>query len=412
MIDVFLVHDDVERCAAIRSAVKSNPDLNLISETQTGREGLFAAATMLTGHPRMLVVRLNLGDMTGFDFIAQVRQKAPDIYIIPALEGSEGGQVWQSLLQLELRDVLVGAIPSAEISKILAGAAPRAQERFDVNRAPAGIQGESFVISVVSARGGIGKSVVATNLAAAIARLSDSVALLDFSLCPGDFAVMLDDVPRNNIMDAVQQGGNLDAEYLNNTFAQHPRLKFRYLASPNQEFDSSGFDYNVGAAIMQATRTLSQYVVVDTGMAMAGPTIAAIDSSDIIFLITSRDVARLLSAKNMIKFLKNDRQVTNQKLKILVNEAEIGAEISESEIESLLEHPVAAYLPCNAGPVTFSINSGAPIVVAEPHHPISVVLNKLAELSFYRWQEKPAEDSKATKKGLLGAKTSQRLSLK
>jgi len=412
MIDVLLVHDDVERCAAIRSAIKSNPELNLISETQTGREGLFAAATMLTGHPRMLIVRLNLGDMTGFDFIAQVRQKASDIYIIPALEGSEGGQVWQNLLQLELRDVLVGAIPPPEIAKILGGAAPRAQERFDMNRAPAAIQGESFVISVVSARGGIGKSVVATNLASAMAKLSDSVTLLDFSLSPGDFAVMLDDVPRNNIMDAVQQGGNLDAEYLNNTLAQHPRLKFRYLASPNQEFDASGFDYNVGAAIMAATRTLSQYVVVDTGIAMAGPTIAAIDASDIIFLITSRDVARLLSAKNMIKFLKNDRQVTNQKLKILVNEAEIGAEISESEIESLLEHPVAAYLPCNAGPVTFSINSGAPIVIAEPHHPISVVLNKLAELSFYRWQEKPADDSKNTKKGLLGAKTSQRLSLK
>lgn len=412
MIDVLLVHDDVERCAAIRNAVKSNPDLNLISETQTGREGLFAAATMLTGHPRLLIVRLNLGDMTGFDFISQVRQKAPDIYIIPALEGSEGGQVWQNLLQMELRDVLVGPIPSNEISKVLAIAAPRAQERFDANRAPTSIQGESFVISVIGARGGVGKSVIAINLAASLAKLSESVTLLDFSLNPGDFAVMLDDVPRNNIMDAVQQGGSLDAEYLNNTLAPHPRLRFRYLASPNQEFDPSGFDYNVGTALMQATRTLSQYIVVDTGLAMSGSTIAAVDASDIIFLVTSRDVARLLSAKNLIKYLKNDRQITNQKLKVLVNEAEIGAEISESEIESLLEHPVAAYLPCNAGPITFSINSGAPIVVAEPHHPISVVLNKLAELSFYRWQEKPQEDPKATKRGLMGAKSSQKLSFK
>ncbi len=405
MIDVLLVHDDVERCAAIRAAIKSNPELNLISETQTGREGLFAAATMLTGHPRMLIVRLNLGDMTGFDFINQVRQKAPDIYIIPALEGTEGGQVWQNLLQLELRDVLVGPIPTTEISKILNTAAPRAQEQFDNNRAPAAIEGEAFVVSVVSARGGLGKSVVATNLASAMAKLSDSVTLLDFSLNPGDFAVMLDDVPRNNIMDAVQQGGTLDSEYLNNTLAPHPRLRFRYLASPNQDFDASGFDYNVAAAIMAATRTLSQYIVVDTGLSMAGPTIAAIDSSDIIFLITSRDVARLLSAKSLIKFLKNDRQITNQKLKVLVNEAEIGAEISESEIESLLEHPVAAYLPCNAAPITFSINSGTPIVIAEPHHPISVVLNKLAELSFYRWQEKPPEEPKvATKKGLLSSR--------
>jgi pilus assembly protein CpaE len=403
MIDVFLVHDDVERCAAIRTAIKANPDLNLISETQTGREGLFAAATMLTGHPRMLIVRLNLGDMTGFDFIAQVRQKAHDIYIIPALEGTEGGQVWQNLLQLELRDVLVGPIPPPEISKVLATASPRAQERFDQNRTPTGIEGEAFVISVVGARGGVGKSVIATNLAASMAKLTDSVTLLDFSLNAGDFAVMLDDVPRDNIMNAVQQGGALDAEYLNNTLAPHPRLRFRYLASPNQELDSSAFsafDYNVGAAIMTATRTLSQYIIVDTGIAMGGPTIAAIDASDIIFLVTSRDVARLLAAKSLIKYLKNDRQVTNQKLKVLVNEAEIGAEISETEIESLLEHPVAAYLPSNPGPITFSINSGAPIVVAEPHHPISVVLNKLAELSFYRWQEKPADDGKS-KKGII-----------
>ncbi len=412
MIDVFVVHDDPERTAAIRTAVKSSPDMKLVSETGTGREGLFAAATILTGHPRMLIVRLNLGDMTGFDFIQQVRQKAPDIYIIPALEGTEGGQVWQNLLQLELRDVLVGPLPPAEISKILNGASPRAQQKFEHNKAPANIQGESFVISVISARGGVGKSVIATNLAAAIAKLNDSVTLLDFSLSPGDFAVMLDDVPRNNVMDAVHQGGALDAEYLNNTLAPHPRLNFRYLASPNQEFDPSGFDYNVGLAIMQATRTLAQYVVVDTGMAMAGATVAAVDASDIIFLVTSRDVARLLSAKSLIKFLKTDRQVTNQKLKVLVNEAEIGAEISENEIESLLEHPVAAYLPCNAGPVTFSINSGTPIVVAEPHHPISVVLNKLAELSYYRWQEKPPEDVKSTKKGLLGTRTSQKVSVR
>jgi pilus assembly protein CpaE len=413
MIDVFLVHDDADRCAAIRAAIAATHDLNLVSETQTGREGLFAAATMLTGHPRMLIVRLNLGDMTGFDFINQVRQKAPDIYIIPALEGTEGGQVWQNLLQLELRDVIVGPVPSAEIARVLAQAAPRAQVRYDLNRVPTGIHGESFVVSVVSARSGLGKSVIATNLAAAMGKLSDSVTLLDFSLNAGDFAVMLDDVARNNVMDAVQQGGSLDAEYLNNTLAQHPRLPFRYLASPNQEFDPAGFDYNMGAAILQAMRTLTSFLVVDTGLAMAGPTVAAIDNSDVIFLVTNRDVARLLAAKNMIKFIKNDRQVPNHRLKVLVNEAETGAEISENEIESLLEHPVAAYLPGNPGPVTFSINSGTPIVATEGHHPVAVVLNKLAELSYYRWQEKPPEDPKtATKRGLLGARISQRLNLK
>lgn len=415
MIDVFLVHDDVDRASVIRAAIAANPELNLVSETQTGREGGFAVATILQGHPRLLVVRLNLGDINGFDFINQIKAKSPDVYIVPALEGNEGGQVWQNLLQLELRDVIMGQVPQLEVTKVLKSAASRAQLLFDANKAASSsMVGEAFVATVVSARGGVGKSVIATNLAAGIAKQSDSVSLLDFSLNPGDFAVMLDDVPRNNIMDAVAAGGNLDAELLQNLLAPHPRLGFRYLACPNQDFDPSAFDYNVALAMMTAMRSLSQYIVVDTGLSTAGPTIAAVDSSDIIFFLTSRDVARLLGAQRFIKYLKNDRGIPNQKIKVLVNEAEVGAEISESEIESLLEHPVTAYLPCNAAPVTYSINSGSPIVISEPHHPVSVVLAKLAELSYNRWQERtPDQESaklqRATKS--LGAKLSQKLNI-
>lgn len=416
MIDIFLVHDDVDRSAAIRQSIGTNSELALVSETQTGREGMFALSTILTGHPRVLVVRLNLGDMNGFDFIAQVKQKHPDVYIVPCLEGNEGGPVWQSLLQLELRDVLNGPIPVPEIGKVLASAAVRAQEFYDLHkeRTGSGASGEAYVISVMSARSGLGKTVLATNLAAALARQNDSVILVDFSLNPGDFAVMLDNVPRNTIMDAVAAGGNMDSELLQNLLAQHP-LGFRYLACPNQDFDFKSFDYNLGVAMVHALRSLAQYVVIDTGIAMSEPTIAAADNSDIIFLLTSRDVTRLLSAQRFLKYLK-EREIQAQKLKVFVNQAEIGVEISENEIETLLEHPVSAYLPCNAGPVAYSINSGVPIVVSEPQHPISVVLNKIAELTFNHWQEKAPEEGEQKSSGKLpskkGSKISQKLSFR
>jgi hypothetical protein len=73
-------------------------------------------------------------------------------------------------------------------------------------------------------------------------------------------------------------------------------------------------------------------------------------------------------------------------------------------------------LPCNAGPVAYSINSGVPIVVSESHHPISVVLNKLSELTFNRWQDKGDKNtegptSNRKTKGL-GAKLSQKLNFR
>ena len=186
MIDVFLVHDDVERCATIRAAIKSNPELNLISETQTGREGLFAAATMLTGHPRMLIVRLNLGDMTGFDFIAQVRQKAPDLYIIPALG------------RHRRRPSLAEPSP-ARTARCACRARfrrrksprssppPRPARRSASTRTARPPPLKAKLLSSLSCPPVAASASRSSppNLAAAMAKLSDSVTLLDFSLNPG-----------------------------------------------------------------------------------------------------------------------------------------------------------------------------------------------------------------------------------
>jgi pilus assembly protein CpaE len=407
MIDIFLVHDDPDRTAQLRNAVSSNSDLSLVSETATGRDGAFALATVNLGHPRIAVVRLNLADMNGFDLVRQIKQKHPDVYIVPQLEGNESGQVWQTLLQLELRDVLNGPVSGPEILQVLQSAAVRSQKIYDEyqERTGGNLSGNSFVISVLGARSGVGKTVLATNLAAGLAKVASNVSLMDFSLNPGDFAIMLDNVPRNTIMDAVQAGGNLDADLLQNLLSPHD-LGFRYLASPNQEFDAKLFDYNVASAMMQAIRSISEYVVVDTGQAFSEPAIAAADQSDIIFLITLRDVARLSATQRLIKYLK-EREISASKLKVLVSEAEIGEEISESDIEATLEHPVSAYLPSNPASVTLSINRGVPILVSDPGQPISLLFTKLAEYSFNHWQEKPAaggkKQGKSSQKAPLGS---------
>jgi pilus assembly protein CpaE len=404
MTDVFLVHDDPGIAAILRNSIASNPDFSLVSETQAGRDALFAVATISSGRPRLLVLRINLPDMNGFDVIQQMRQRYGDVYIVPVLEGNEGFSVMQTLLQLRLSDVLSATNNSGEIAKILQSAAKASQQVFDQHVASqGGPQGEAFVMSIIGARAGVGKSVLSTNLAAALAKMNNSVVLLDFSLNPGDFAIMLDMVPPSTIEQALQSGGAPDTELLQSLLTSH-EMGFRFLASPNQEFDAKLFDYNIGVALMQASRGCGEYVIVDTGVGMSEPTIAAADNSDIIFLVTSRDVTRLSATQRMLKFLK-DREIPANKFKVIVNEAEVGEEISMSDIEQLLEHPVCAYLPCNAAAVTFSINKGQPIVLADPGQPVAMMLQKLAEISFNKWQDKPLDQAKRK----TGNKVSQKI---
>ncbi len=398
MVELFLLHDDEERSQAIRHAISQNPDFSLVNEAQKGKDSLLALSSIPPGRPRILIVRLTLQDMTGLEVIAQVKQRHPEVYILPALEGNENGQVWQRLIQFGLNDFFNGPISVEEIQTILFTVAKKAQQLYDEIRAKSsGLVKESFLITVASARSGVGKTVFATNLAAAMAKLTKSVALLDCSLNPGDFPIMLDDVPRNTIMEAVNAGGGIDVELLLNLLSTH-KLGFRYLASPSEDFDPKGFDYNITTTILQTMRSIAAHVVVDTGLCYSEPTIAAADSSDLIFVITTRDVTRLLSAQRFIKLLK-EREISPSKIKILVNQAEIGVEISESEIESTLEHPVTAYIPSNPGPVTYSINRGEPLVISEPNEPISHIITRLAQLCYNRWQtDKSAkQDDKKTK---------------
>ncbi len=404
MIEVFLLHDDADRSDAIRYAISQDSRLSLVHEAQKGRESLLGLSSIPPGRPRILIVRLTLPDMTGLEVIAQVKQRHPEVYIVPALEGNEGGQIWQRLVQFGLNDFLNGPLAVEEIQTVLTAVAGKAQQQYESTQAQkTDLVTESFLITVASARSGLGKTVFSTNLAAAMSKLSKNVALLDCSLNPGDFPIMLDDVPRNTIMEAVNSGGGIDIELLLNLLSTH-KLGFRYLACPNEDFDPKGFDYNITTGILQTMRNISSHVIVDTGLCYSEPTIAAADISDLIFVITTRDVTRLLSAQRFLKLLK-EREVSPAKIKVIVNQAEVGVEISENEIETTLEHPVSAYIPSCPGPVTYSINRGEPIVIAEPNEPISQIITRIAQLCYNRWQSDKSHPGDGSKTKAIFKKT-------
>lgn len=405
MVEVFILHDDEAQASRLREIVTSQPNFSLVHESQKGRDTLLAIASIPPGRPRLLVVRLMLQDMNGLDVIAQVKQRFTDVYVIPVLEGNESGQVWQRLVQLGLNDFINGAISAEEIRAVFSVAGKKSQELFDTLRVhKTGNITESFVMTVASARSGLGKTVFATNLTAALSKLSKQVALLDCSLNPGDFPVMLDDVPRNTIMEAVNAGGGIDVELLLNLLSTH-KLGFRYLASPNEDFDPKGFDYNITSTIIQTMRSIASHIVVDTGLCYSEPTIAAADVSDLVFVVTTRDVTRLLSAQRFLKLLK-EREIAASKIKVIVNQAEVGVEISENEIETTLEHPVSAYIPSNPASVTYSINRGEPLVISEPAEPISQIISRIAQLCFNRWQTDRGSDQERAKTKNIFKKTS------
>lgn len=387
MAAISLVNDDELQCSQIREAVAAIGSHQIVSESRSAQEAMFMLAT---GRADVAFIRVNLPDMSGLDLVANLAQRKPGLQFVLTLEGNERPDVWQRILQLGLRNVITPPLDVESIRQAIAQslqAVPSSAEH-DL------VAGNSYLVTIASARGGVGKTLVATNIAACLAQWNPNVTLVDFSGQPNDFSVMLDAVPRNTVADLLSVGEQIDAEFLETLMADHP-LGLRFLASPSQEFDVAELTKPIARDVASNLRQISEYIVIDTGRPDVPATEAALAECDLAFVLTTRDVVRLLATQRFIKKLA-DWDVTSEKIKVLVNTAEVGAEISDGEIESILEHPVAAYLPSNPEPATYSINSGKPLTISDPKQPLAVVLSKLAELTFNRWSD---EKRKAPEKG-------------
>lgn len=377
MAAISLVNDDELQSSHIREAVAAIGGHQIVIEARAGQEALLMLAS---SRADIAFVRVNLPDMSGLDLVANLAQRKPNLQFVVTLEGNERPDIWQRILQLGLRNVITPPLDAESIRQAIdqcLQAAPSA------TTSQALAAGNSYLVAVASARGGVGKTLVASNIAACLAQWNPNVTLVDFSGQPNDFSVMLDAVPRNTIADLLNAGEQVDGEFLETLMADHP-LGLRFLASPSQEFDIAELTKPLARDVAANLRHISEYIVIDTGRPDAPATEAALAECDLAFVLTTRDVVRLLATQRFIKKLA-EWDVVPDRIKVLVNSAEVGAEISDGEIESILEHPVAAYLPSNPEPATYSINSGKPLTISDPKQPLAVVLTKLAELTFNRW---------------------------
>ena len=80
---------------------------------------------------------------------------------------------------------------------------------------------EGKVITVFSAKGGVGKTTFSTNLGSYLASTGSRVLVVDLDLAFGDVGISLQMLPQNSIIDLVQMAGHLDEQGLQSVVTHH-----------------------------------------------------------------------------------------------------------------------------------------------------------------------------------------------
>jgi pilus assembly protein CpaE len=235
------------------------------------------------------------------------------------------------------------------------------------------------LITVFSAKGGVGKTTVSTNLAVLLADGGHkSVCLVDLDLAFGDVAVTLQIMPTHTIADAVSMGSNLDSAGLESLLTKYQDGVVS-LVAPIQPDAKDSISAELVARIIVLLKRTFDYVVVDTAPAFDDHVLVSFDHSDLLLLLLTLDIPAVKATKVTVETL-DLLNYPREKIRLVLNRADSKVGLSVEEVEKALNFKVSATIP-SSREVAASVNRGEPMPLAYPRHPVTDCLRSLANLA-------------------------------
>ena len=235
-----------------------------------------------------------------------------------------------------------------------AGGAPRSAD---------GRRGPGRVFTVFSPKGGTGKTVLATNLAAALARLeARRTLLLDLDLQFGDAAVVLGMEPERTVADLMIAPGKLDGEKLASYTVPHPS-GLELLAAPIRPEDAELVTEANLTQVLEIARERFEVVIVDTPPFFHGPVLATLDRTDVLLLLCGLDVPTLRNVRLSLETLEL-LSFPGERVRVVLNRANSKVGLKPTEVETALGAQIRFHLPSDRV-VPLTVNQGSPAVLAE-----------------------------------------------
>ena len=246
------------------------------------------------------------------------------------------------------------------------------------------------VMAIYGAKGGIGRTVLAVNLACALApRCDDSVILVDADLRGGDVAVMLRVAPSRTVFDGLavveNSSPDVDLDRLRATLITHHSTGV--LVAPTVLLSGDVPEVNVLAfrTLLETLRTMAAFVIVDLPAEPSALSSAVIDMADGVLALASLDMPSLKALTlGLSQFA--DRGVPMSKIRLVVNRAGSPVKLDVADVERTVGLQSVLNLPSDIA-VPRSVNSGSPAVLDVHQGEYAKAILDFAEHLLLAWRQ-------------------------
>ncbi len=219
----------------------------------------------------------------------------------------------------------------------------------------------SKIIAVYSNKGGIGKTTVAVNLAAEIARTTgDKTALVDLNLQLGDVSTFLNLNPTFDVSYVINNLMEKKEDALIKAFEQYKNTNLYVLSDPNYIEQSECITPQKIEKLFSSLKKAFPFIVVDLSSNIDENSLKILDISDLILFTTIVNIPAIRNAQRCLNLFKS-RRYLQDKVKVVLNRYMENDEIKLEDIETTLGEKVYWKIPNNYFSIMEAINKGVTV---------------------------------------------------
>lgn len=353
---------DADAIRAITTLLSQLPDADPVAPVADSTQLIDTlarlAAESVDELPEVVVVHERIGPVPALELVREVALRFPAVGVILVTTDASPG-LFQAAMDSGARGLIALPLSYEELANRV-----QAVAAWSVGvRRHLGHGGDVFtgvggtVVTVSGAKGGVGATLAAIQLALAAQTSGRTTALVDMDLQTGDIASYLDVQFRRSVVDLAAIT-DISPRVLADAVFRHDTGMALLLAPGEGERGEEVTD-RAARQIVSALRSRYEVVVIDCGAQMSGASAAAVEMADTALLFTTPDVVAVRAAKRTVRMWDRLQIRKAEETTIVVNRHTRGTEIQPALIQRITGTTVAATaIPANFRELQGAVDAG------------------------------------------------------